>query len=68
MKVKELIKELKKYPKDCLVGKSDHDNTRTEVSGLIQSVYLVTREDNCMTLGNGEKVKFPDCDCVVLRC
>lgn len=68
MKVKELIKELKKQPGDCLVGKADHDNTRTEVSGFVQSVYLLKKEDNCMALSSGEKVKFPDCDCVVLRC
>ena len=68
MNVGELIKELKKYPKDCLVGKSDHDNLTSEVSGLIQSVDLLKKEDNCLTLGTGEKVKYPDCDCVVLRC
>ena len=68
MKVKELIKELKNYPGDCLVGKADHDNSNTEVSGLIQSVYLLKKEDNCMILGTGEKIKYPDCDCVVLRC
>ena len=26
------------------------------------------KEDSCMILGTGEKVKFPDEDCVVLRC
>ena len=39
-----------------------------EISGLIQSVYLLKKEDNCMILGTGEKIKYPDCDCVVLRC
>ena len=68
MNVGELIKELKKYPKDCLVGKSDHDNLRSEVSGLVISVHLLKKEDNCMILGSGEKVKYPDEDCVVLRC
>ena len=68
MNVGELIKELKKYPKDCLVVKADHDNLRTEVSGLIISADLLTREENCMILSDGTKVKYPDCDCVVLRC
>ena len=68
MNVGELIKEFKKYPKDCTVGKGDHDNSHSEVSGLIQSIYLLKKEDNCMILGTGEKVKFPDEDCVVLRC
>jgi len=68
MNVGELIKELKKYPKDFLVGTSAHDNTHTEVSGFINSVFLLKKEDNCMILGTGEKVKFPDEDCVVLRC
>ena len=68
MNVGELIKELKKYPRDCLVGKADHDNSHSEVSGLIVSVFLLKQEDNCMILGTGEKVKYPDCDCVVVRC
>lgn len=60
MTVKKLIKELKKYPKDCLVGKADHDNSPNEVSGLIFSVYLLKKEEIARN--------YPDCDCVVLRC
>ena len=60
MKVKELIKELKKYPSDCLVGKADHDNSYDEVSGLIRFVDFLKKEEIAMG--------YPDCDCVVLRC
>ena len=60
MKVKELIKELKKQPQDCIVGKSDHDNSHNEVSGLIQEVYFLKKEEIDMN--------YPDCDCVVLHC
>jgi len=60
MNVGELIKELKRYPKECLVGKADHDNDPDEVSGLIRSVELLKKEEIAMN--------YPDCDCVVLRC
>ena len=68
MKVKQLIKELKEFPQNCIVGVSNHDNYDSEVASVVGGVDFLKKEDNCTTLPDGTKVKFPDCDCVVNRC
>lgn len=60
MKVKELIKELKEFPQDCIVGVAHHDNYDHEVASLVSSVGFLKKEDNSMN--------YPDEDCVVLHC
>lgn len=58
MRVKQLIKELKKYPDNCKVGLSMHDNSENEVAGLLFSIRMLKKEEI--------KYNYPDEDCVVL--
>lgn len=67
MKVKELIKELKKQPQNCIVGVSMPDNSTNEVAALATSVTFVKKENIPKTDVRFDD-KFPGCDCVVLRC
>lgn len=63
MKVKELIRELKKYPGDFWVGVAMHDNAEGEVAGMVNSVIEYDPEaerDPNMDAEEGEGV--------VLRC
>ena len=39
MTVAELIRELRKYPKDARVGFQDHDSYENEVSSHVHNVY-----------------------------
>ncbi len=50
MKVRELIKELKKMPKDLEVFTAMHDNSEEETAGYTHSVSHVVKSD------------YPDCD------
>jgi len=62
--VKELIKELKKMPKNLQVGVAMHDNSEDEVAGWVFSVGEITEMHEGYFSGEitkGEK-------CVVLRC
>ncbi len=38
MRVKDLIKELKKYPQNSFIGVSAHDNDETELQGIVNSI------------------------------
>ena len=67
MKVKQLIKELKKFPQNCIVGVSHHDNSTNEVAALVFSVTFVKKENIPQTDVRCSD-RFPDCDCVVLNC
>ena len=67
MKVKELIKELKKQPQNCIVGVSMHDNSTNEVAALATGVTFVKKENIPKTDVRFDD-RFPGCDCVVLRC
>jgi len=60
MNIKELIKELEKYPKNCLVGVAMHDNSDNEVASLVRTTIFLKEKDIARN--------YPDCDCVVLRC
>lgn len=60
MNVGELIKELKQYPKKCLVGVAMHDNSDNEVASLVRHITFLKKKEIDMN--------YPDCDCVVLRC
>ena len=44
MNVKELIKQLKKYPDDFLVGVAMHDNLEGEIAGWVQSIIEYDRD------------------------
>ena len=61
--VKQLIKELKEFPQNCIVGVSHHDNYDNEVASLVTGVTFVKEEDIPQT-----DVRFAGCDCVVIRC
>ena len=45
MKVKELIRELKKYPGDYTVGVAMHDNGLGEIAGAVCNVYEYDPEE-----------------------
>ncbi len=45
MKVKELIRELKKYPQDIEVYYSSHDNSTWEIQGDICSINHLDKRD-----------------------
>lgn len=45
MTVKDLIKELKKMPKDLNVFYSHHDNCEFEIAGSVNSVDHMVKED-----------------------
>lgn len=67
MKVKELIEELKMYPKECTVGVAMHDNSDNEVAALATSITFVKKENIPQTDVRYDD-RFPGCDCVVIRC
>lgn len=58
MKVKKLISELKKMPKNLEVGVAMHDNSEDEVAGWVFSVADIEEEFEGEAMGR----------CVVLRC
>lgn len=60
MKVKELIKELKEFPQDCLVGVAMHANSVNEVASLARHIIFLKKNEIDMD--------YPNCDCVVIRC
>lgn len=45
MTVRELIKELKKMPKDLHVGYSHHDNGKYEIPGWVENVAHLKKID-----------------------
>lgn len=63
MKVGELIRELKKYPRDSWVGVAMHDNYEGEVAGCVSSV--IEYEPNAKRDPEIEPTKGKG---VVLRC
>ena len=65
--VKQLIKELKDFPQNCIVGVAHHDNSTNEVAGLVTGVTFVKKE-NIPKTDTRYDDRFPGCDCVVIRC
>jgi len=46
MKVKTLIKELKKMPRNLEVATASHDNADYEIQGFVSSVHHVIKPEN----------------------